>query len=267
MFSFHWKELRLEGFEDLQHPNRSNVTTSRLLSASGNTEFLCIEVPQMSYRLGWSEEGIKLLWQPIRPGFDTLGSPRRLCLVSIKSTLILYLYVDTMCTLNKCVCVSVWGMEDDGEQKNERGRVWHLSGFLSLRFFQPTDLETNNVFTAYKDFFLFDAFQLCKHKHVMDFNKAIKSADRPKKPCCFFFGGTNSPGFTKNLRWTHKSTPEQDITGFNLPFISSTGQLSLTPFMQQCPVAIYGSKERQHKGSLWSFRLPVALWSCFHEWF
>lgn len=117
--------LRLERLKDLQHPNRSNVTRSYLLSLSMNSEFLCIEVAEMSYRLGSSEEGIKLFWQPIRPGFDTLGSTCRLCLVSIKSTLILYLNVNRMCTLCVFVCVS-WR---DRERQRTKGRAR-----LCLRF-------------------------------------------------------------------------------------------------------------------------------------
>lgn len=64
---------------------------------------LCVAVPEMSYQLASQDEGIKLLWQPIRPWFEDLGSARRLCLVAITSALILYLHA----IHNMAVCVFV----------------------------------------------------------------------------------------------------------------------------------------------------------------
>lgn len=63
-----------------------------------------------------------------------------------------------------CVCVTVWETENDEEQREARGCVWDLSGFPSVHFSEPTDLETNNFFKAYKDF-----------SHSMLFNRANTS--------------------------------------------------------------------------------------------
>lgn len=104
--------------------------------------------------------GIKFFWQPIRPGVDTQGSPSRLCLVSIKSTLILYLSVDRTSTSRMCASVRQRAHLCGGEikrckmtrnRRKERGHVRRVR-FSVCVFLSPlSDLETNNFFRAYKD--------------------------------------------------------------------------------------------------------------------
>lgn len=48
----------------------------------------------MSNYLGTQRTGIKFFWQPISPQSDTFGSRHRLCLVAVKSPLILYFSVN-----------------------------------------------------------------------------------------------------------------------------------------------------------------------------
>lgn len=87
-----------------------------------------------------------------------------------------------------CVCVSPWGMEDDKELQKRAKQVWHLSASLSVLFIELIDLQTHYLFQAYKDILclmLFNKVNTSK-LHVIDFNKAIKSANSLKKTHWFF---------------------------------------------------------------------------------
>lgn len=54
--------------------------------------------------------------------------------------------------------------------------------FVPVHFFELNDLQTKKISLR-----LAKTCQLCKQSHVVDFNKAIKPADRLKKPHCFTF--------------------------------------------------------------------------------
>lgn len=169
----------------------------------------------MSYRLGSLGEGIKLFWQPIRLGFDTRGSTRRLCLVSIKSTLILYLAVVGKCTLYTCVSPrQLREMENEREWKSEREsealseicQVFCLCFSLNQRIYRLT--ISKGLIKISPCLMLFSDANTCTH--VMDFDKAIKSTDGLQEPCCFPRMTHLQFSFiqTHNTRWKHKHTSE-----------------------------------------------------------
>lgn len=65
-----------------------------LICCLRTSKFLRFEVPQMSNYLGTQRTGIKFFWQPISPQSYTFGSRCGLCLVAVKSPLILYFSVN-----------------------------------------------------------------------------------------------------------------------------------------------------------------------------
>lgn len=64
-----------------------------------------LKSPQTSNQLSTQRNGIKLFWQPISPQSDTSGSKRGLCLVAVKSPLILYSTVNRH--VDFCMCSGV----------------------------------------------------------------------------------------------------------------------------------------------------------------
>lgn len=143
----------------------------------------------MSYQLASQGEGIKLLWQPIRPWFEDLGPPHRLCLVAITSGLILFLHANTRCVwvcVYVCMCVFVAEME----RRDERGHFWdcHIFSFISER------KEVLQILTL----------ACCAQQ---------QSTDRKQTRSAFKTHLSSLQIIRTNLGLKHKCCPGQDIRG------------------------------------------------------
>lgn len=91
-----------------QNTSKTDQMIPDLICCLRTSRFLCFEVPQMSNYLGTQRTGIKFFWQPISAQSNTFGSNRGLCLVAVKSPLILYFSVNADFA---CVHVSLPDME------------------------------------------------------------------------------------------------------------------------------------------------------------